>query len=474
MKRKRELGKGTFAVVEEYEHPKRGKVAVKTITGSPENPVFLREMEILNLGHPNLLSFIETQIPESKKGIQVVLPLASEDTLWEKMYDVPDLSLSQILGLIYQIACGISALHQLKILHADLKPNNILVFSWPKDKSTLPRIQIADPGLATWIKSALPNNPNDLMSTWYRPPEFFCRPSLQSDDSFQPSLKADMFSLGVILLQLLDVWITEKFDSPPWMVWGKTEETKNMVQEVPTAKRYFTDYSTDSIDKWQKNCPNISLDMKVDEKKRLGNVLLDTISSKLMQEKQKHLSPVENEVLTRLFSLTLKLLAFDPDIRPEASKVVAEIQRLYSLLKYSSLSCPSLTMSPSWHLMNELTVSPSKLEEEPPFRFVLDPDIKQQLKDWYNLLSSHFHSLKANESRKKTLLQQLYLVVQALAMYKQKHPRFPDTDMPSLFFLFLVWIAPQLDEILEKSLKEMKMNLATSLLKTLQSNRILS
>ena len=195
----RSLGTGTYSEVREYEHP-QGKIAIKSMQCKHLQPSFVREAEVLGLNHPNLLSMLDILPEEEEIGetIHIGLPLATQ-SLSDAMKEnkVQQLSLLQILGLIYQILCGINALHQVNILHADLKPANILVTSWPQkqDKVTLPKIVIGDPGLAVWVRAAGPEPSSRMFTSWYRAPEFLCRKP--DDQSFQPTLKGDLFAVGV-------------------------------------------------------------------------------------------------------------------------------------------------------------------------------------------------------------------------------------------------------------------------------------
>ena len=114
-----------------------GNIAVKTMTCSQLEPLWIREAELLGLQHPNLLSMLDVMADEEKKKkfIHLALPLAKQSLLKAVVEDkIQELSLVQLLALIHEIICGVHALHQLNILHGDLKPANILITHWPSPK----------------------------------------------------------------------------------------------------------------------------------------------------------------------------------------------------------------------------------------------------------------------------------------------------------------------------------------------------
>ena len=60
-------------------------------------------------------------------------------------------------------------------------------------------------------------------------------------------------------------------------------------------------------------------------------------------------------------------------------------------------------------------------------------------------------------SRKQSLLLEFYRAAQALLTYKN-HPEFPDIQLPTLFYLYLVWIDPEEDHLFEEGLCDLNVN----------------
>ena len=97
------------------------------------------------------------------------------------------LSEADIKSFLYQLLNGTAKCHKHKVLHRDLKPQNLLINA---DKV----LKLADFGLAREIRSRPPFT--DYVSTrWYRAPEILLR-------STNYNSPVDMFAMGAIMAEL--------------------------------------------------------------------------------------------------------------------------------------------------------------------------------------------------------------------------------------------------------------------------------
>ena len=221
----RELGKGSFGEVWEaipkntQEEKKKNSipqhVAIKVGLEQKYDPKIgidaqtLNELSIMSrLKHPNIIELKEISIGnlDSNKKEEVplyfafVLELADRDlrthldSLWGQIYSntnpvsetKKERYFQQQLEMVYWIFCGINYLHVNGIWHLDLKPENILV------KNNI--LKIADFGLSDRKEAA--KVPGFKKITYaYRPSEMQCGSTNYNE-------KADIWSIGVILMEI--------------------------------------------------------------------------------------------------------------------------------------------------------------------------------------------------------------------------------------------------------------------------------
>jgi len=108
-----------------------------------------------------------------------------DTTFKPKDKEVP---LDFVKSIMYQILKGVEFLHSRKVLHRDLKPQNILI-----DEKL--RVKIADFGLSRTYSIPIRQYTKEVLTLWYRAPELILGIN-------EYSTGIDMWSVGCIFAEL--------------------------------------------------------------------------------------------------------------------------------------------------------------------------------------------------------------------------------------------------------------------------------
>lgn len=166
------LGEGTYGTVYKcLDLVKNEIVAVKKIKFHYKNEgipaTSIREIGILrSLNHPNLVNLkdicqVDTESDSLYLSFEMMdMDLSSLVKLHKRQ--VPPLLIKTIM---FKILTAVDYLHQNRVFHRDLKPDNILV---SQDCS---QVKLADFGLSRTIHQPFRPYSREIMTLWYRSPE---------------------------------------------------------------------------------------------------------------------------------------------------------------------------------------------------------------------------------------------------------------------------------------------------------------
>jgi len=163
------IGKGNFAKVKLAKHIPTGKeVAIKIIDKTQLNPGSLqklfREVRIMKtLDHPNIVKLF--QVIETEKTLYLVMEYASGGEVFDYLVLHGRMKEKEARAKFRQIVSAVQYCHQKKIIHRDLKAENLLLDSEMN-------IKIADFGFSNEF---IPGNKLDTFcgSPPYAAPELF-------------------------------------------------------------------------------------------------------------------------------------------------------------------------------------------------------------------------------------------------------------------------------------------------------------
>ena len=146
------LGEGAMGAVYEATHARlAGRYAIKLLllkptVGSEAIALFAREARITSLlQHPNIVQVIDHNTTADGTEYLVMEYLAGE-SLAQRLVRKGPLPLDIVVGIVDQIAAGLSAAHASRVVHRDLKPDN--VFLVPVEGREVESVKILDFGIS--------------------------------------------------------------------------------------------------------------------------------------------------------------------------------------------------------------------------------------------------------------------------------------------------------------------------------------
>ncbi|KAL3073894.1 hypothetical protein niasHT_035012 [Heterodera trifolii] len=187
-----DLGEGTYATVYLGKSLLTGKnVALKEIRleheeGAPCTAI--REVSLLrNLRHANIVTLHD--IVYTDRILTLVFEFVERD-LREYMEELDGMiSIANVKLFLVQLLRGLAYCHCRRILHRDLKPQNLLI-------NRTGELKLADFGLARAQSVPTKTYSNEVVTLWYRPPDVL----LGSTDY---STHIDLWGVGCILYEML-------------------------------------------------------------------------------------------------------------------------------------------------------------------------------------------------------------------------------------------------------------------------------
>ena len=144
------------------------------------------------LDHPNVLPIKDASIIDDR--FVIASPLGESTLLdrWQKR-----MTMQKRMDLVRQMLAGVAHAHERKIIHCDIKPENFILF--PEN-----RLRLADFGIARIARRTV--NGSGSGTVGYMSPD---------QAMGRPSLRSDVFSLGLLIYRLMTGHLPEwPFDWP--------------------------------------------------------------------------------------------------------------------------------------------------------------------------------------------------------------------------------------------------------------------
>ncbi|CAD6500817.1 BgTH12-06522 [Blumeria graminis f. sp. triticale] len=187
------LGEGTYATVFKGRNRQTGElVALKEIhldseEGTPSTAI--REISLMKeLKHENIVSLHDVIHTENK--LMLVFEYMDKDLkkYMDTQGDRGALPPATIKSFMHQLLLGIDFCHSNRVLHRDLKPQNLLI-------NTKGQLKLADFGLARAFGIPVNTFSNEVVTLWYRAPDV-----LLGSRTYNTSI--DIWSAGCIMAEM--------------------------------------------------------------------------------------------------------------------------------------------------------------------------------------------------------------------------------------------------------------------------------
>ncbi|MEP6921227.1 MAG: SUMF1/EgtB/PvdO family nonheme iron enzyme [bacterium] len=201
----RRLGQGGMGVVFQARHiflktSHAIKVILPDLVGNDPMLVTRFRQEALAaaaIRHPNIIAVTDFGVVRGTMPF-LVMEFVSGKSLQEMLAEEGAMPPARALELMNAIGAGVAAAHRQNIVHRDLKPLNIMA----QDKLPVAEgLKILDFGLAKIKSGELLGSFVQAKTTGLMGSPFYMAPEQWSDD--EPDARADVYSLGIILYQML-------------------------------------------------------------------------------------------------------------------------------------------------------------------------------------------------------------------------------------------------------------------------------
>ena len=192
------IGSGALGIVYRAKHVLIGReLAIKVLAldrpgGDVYRPWFLREARAANrVNHPNVAEIYD--YGETDEGlVYLVMELLVGERLSDRIA-AGAMATRQSLEIVEQVASALGRAHQLGVVHRDVKPDHVFLL---RRGSRSDFVKLIDFGLAHVDRESRLGPPGAVLGT----PEYIAPEQARGEE---PGPAADLYSLGVVLFEML-------------------------------------------------------------------------------------------------------------------------------------------------------------------------------------------------------------------------------------------------------------------------------
>lgn len=187
------IGEGTYGIVYKAKDRVSGQIiALKRIRLEAEDEgipsTAIREISLLKeLRHPNIVRLFD--VVHTDRKLTLVFEYLDQDL--KKYLDVCETGIEPTIlkSFLFQLITGVAYCHHHRVLHRDLKPQNLLI-------NREGELKLADFGLARAFGIPVRSYTHEVVTLWYRAPDVLL-------GSRHYSTPVDMWSIGCIFAEMI-------------------------------------------------------------------------------------------------------------------------------------------------------------------------------------------------------------------------------------------------------------------------------
>uniref|UniRef100_A0A0N5C6L1 non-specific serine/threonine protein kinase n=1 Tax=Strongyloides papillosus TaxID=174720 RepID=A0A0N5C6L1_STREA len=318
------LGKGTFGqVVKAWKKGTNEIVAIKILK---KHPSYARQGQIeisilhrLNTVNADEYNFVQAfECFQHKNHTCLVFEMLDQNLYdFLKQQKFNPTQLYNIRPIVQQVLTALAKLKQLGLIHADLKPENIMLV----DPANQPfRVKVIDFGSASYRTKAVTNT--YLQSRYYRAPEIIL------GLAFKEAI--DMWSLGCVMAELFLGWPlypgSSEYDQIRYIVQTQGLPPATMLQQASKSYRFFKHIQDNTNNYWRLKTPeeheaDTGIKSK-DTRKYIFNCLDDIAIANHPEGYDNSFLLCEKADRTEFIDLLKKMLAMDQEKRITPSEAL--------------------------------------------------------------------------------------------------------------------------------------------------------
>jgi serine/threonine protein kinase len=234
-----ELGRGAMGITYKAFDPQlRVEVALKVINPAQvrdarAQALFLREARAAARVHQSNVANV-VYLSENPTNLFYAMEFIEGEALRDWLRPRAPLQPLMAIGLALQIARGLEAIHDQKVIHRDLKPSNLMVLRADRDREPSDsdpdawQIKIIDFGLAKRLSIDFADTSDEAATLGFRGTALYASPE-QCEERPNLDERTDLYSLGCLLWEML-------VGTPPFRAGTHLELLKAHVSKPPPSE----------------------------------------------------------------------------------------------------------------------------------------------------------------------------------------------------------------------------------------------